>query len=62
MFTNKKCVEEPTCDVEVRVTVQLVGMAMGCVLAQSESTWTRACGVGLATASFLSLVKKLSKI
>lgn len=62
MFGNKKCVEEPTCEVEVRVGLQIVGMAMGCVLAQSESTWTKACGVGLTTASFLSLIKKLSQI
>jgi hypothetical protein len=62
MFNQKKCVEEPTCEVEIRVGLQIVGMAMGCVLAQSESTWTKACGVGLTTASFLSLIKKLSQI
>lgn len=62
MFNKDKCVEEPTCEVEIRVGLQIVGMAMGCVLAQSESTWTKACGVGLTTASFLSLIKKLSKI
>ncbi|QZA71109.1 hypothetical protein AH06_147 [Erwinia phage AH06] len=62
MFNKSDKVQEPTCEITVNVNLQIVGMAMGCVLAQSENTLVKASGVGLVTASFLRMVNKLAKI
>ncbi|AHI60291.1 hypothetical protein RAY_141 [Erwinia phage vB_EamM_RAY] len=60
---NKTCEQkEPACEVTINLNVQIVGMAVGCVLAQSENTMVKAGGVGLVAASFLGMIKKLSKL